>query len=256
MENKQTPTPENTAPKSESTIKLMSLDQIKQHSEHNAEQSSVPVPTVAASQTPAPQTPVVNKEDKKPIVIKKHGFFHQLKLFTSGVTMGVFLYSGFSNGILPTNKAELTLFFSSPEIEQPAEQLEGEEAHAAPVKEQGLLDKIIARTNRFLTVLPNSRNAQREEDINTIIMAVTEFAKTNRRFPEQITAIPQEICSASTQEECPGLILLQPELQSLLPTMPEDPKARGFQTRYTIHRCDDQIVVEAVNMEGSRKLNF
>jgi len=258
MEEVHNTTPE--AKKPVQTFTLMTPEQIKQKSEAATQPLPTAAPIEADNNKDSEEVHYDTKPDKRYVpsyereVIYKRTFFHQVRLFTSGIIIGWLLHTGYLYGIFPTSKADFQLIansFKSKEIHS---------THASPSQEP--INEELASKQKFFTIinnvvfaLPKARNAQRIQDRSAIMAAVNQFFEDNNRLPDGITEQLQEICTATTKEECPHLLMLHSQLGAYLPAIAQDPHSTGVHSGYGIKKEGNNIAVEAINLEVELVIN-
>lgn len=101
--------------------------------------------------------------------------------------------------------------------------------------------------------LSNARDAQRLEDVQTILNAVYQYSIENQGvLPDTITTVPTEICRSGVNVDCETdqLVNLNMLTGSSLLALPADPKsATKTSTHYTIVKTDQRVTVSAPGAE-------
>ncbi|MEI8060833.1 MAG: prepilin-type N-terminal cleavage/methylation domain-containing protein [Candidatus Berkelbacteria bacterium] len=106
--------------------------------------------------------------------------------------------------------------------------------------------------------LADSRNAQRETDVNTILNAAYQYAvDTNGTIPATITTTPTAVCA--TGGTCTGLIDLGvlTASEKYLTSIPKDPTGGTVNSAgYTILKtANNRITVAAPSAENSKTIS-
>lgn len=108
--------------------------------------------------------------------------------------------------------------------------------------------------------LADTRNAQRNSDVNTILNGVYQYAIDNSgTLPSDITTSQTEVCSGSGGTECSGLIDLSVLTfnETYLVSIPTDPTgAAGYGAGYEIVKsANGRITVVAPDAEESETIS-
>lgn len=107
----------------------------------------------------------------------------------------------------------------------------------------------------------DTRNAQREADVTTILNAIEKYSMDNNgALPSSITTATTEIC-ANDASSCAGLVNLDTLVDNgYLDTLPEDPQCSTAcatnGTGYTVSKTSDNVVtVDAPSAEQGRVIS-
>lgn len=106
--------------------------------------------------------------------------------------------------------------------------------------------------------LSNARDAQRLEDVQTILNAVYQYSIENQGvLPATIPTIPTDICRSGVNVDCETdrLVNLNMLTGSYLLALPADPKfATKTSTHYTIVKTDQRVTVAAPGTEEAASI--
>lgn len=120
----------------------------------------------------------------------------------------------------------------------------------------GILASIVILAINPSKQLGDTRNAQRQADINAILNATYQYMLDEGEFPASVTNVPTEICA---EEPCDGLIdlFLLTTNNKYLTGLPEDPAATGNGTGYTIVKtASNNITVAAPEAENGKTISL
>ena len=105
--------------------------------------------------------------------------------------------------------------------------------------------------------LADSRNAQRESDVKTIIDAVYQYSiDNNGNIPSTITSTPTDIC-ATGAGSCTGLVDLSVVVPKYVVKIPADPSTgTSSDTHYQISKdANGRLVVNSPDAEQGKTIS-